>query len=129
MTRLMESSNKERMALIDTLQMQHEKGINTTQTAARAHYYQAVNDSISEMLSKHDYIVSEATKNDVFKQMGRMEQFDLDKLKHYCWDLQFWVNVEKLKYVHMTIYAANAMLNRNKATAKQQIRQCLHLSK
>ena len=87
MTRLMESSNKERMALIDTLQMQHEKGINTTQTAARAHYYQAVNDSIDEMHAQHNHVVPENVKKDVYDQMDRMEQFELEKLKVYCWDI------------------------------------------
>lgn len=127
--KLTESTNKERMALINTLQIQYDAGINTTQTAAKAHFYQAVDESAAEMLSKHNYVVPEAVKQDVYKQMGRMEQYDLEKLKHFCWDLEFWVNVQKLKYVHMAIYAATAMTNKNKDTAKQQIRQCLHLSK
>jgi hypothetical protein len=127
--KLTESSNKERLALINTLQMQYDQGINTTHTAARAHFYQTVDESAAEMLSKYDHHVPEDVKQDVFNQMDRMEQYDLEKLKHYCWELSFWVNVQKLKYVHMAIYAANAMLNKNQVTAKQQIRQCLHLSK
>jgi hypothetical protein len=50
--------------------------------------------------------------------MHRMEQFELEKLKHYCWDPNFWVMVVELKYVHMAIYAAMALQNPNKETAK-----------